>query len=338
LDPDRAPFVFEAFSRVADGHSVRSVSRWIVSLPDDVREGRVLPFQRVRLMLRRPVYVARPHRGEGPILERPICHWPALVPDEMFQRVQERIAEHGRMPRQATGRYLLSGLLRCPSCGWRMCGHQRTGHGPRYRCDGRTGGLTAPDPGCTTTVLAAPADAAVLAQVTHLVATLTDASSTMQVALLQEWRKLQDPNDQAGLDHQINLLERQTDKAKGTLTRVAVLFANGEIDKLGYELARDQARGEYDAAVAELTRLRAQVTSTPKLPPLQTVLADAGGWHAAITGADVEQKRGVLGLLVERVIPVRVRLGQWGAEVVWTPMGAALYAAAEEIMPREPAA
>ena len=58
------------------------------------------------------VYVGRHENGER-------GNWPALIDDERFARVQQWIRDHRRTPRQASGRYLLTGLIRC-TCSTRM--------------------------------------------------------------------------------------------------------------------------------------------------------------------------------------------------------------------------
>jgi hypothetical protein len=72
-------------------------------------------------LLSSPTYVARPAEGVADLLARPVAHWEPIVTDAIFARVQERIADHQHMPKQASGRFLLTGLLRC-ECGGRMVG------------------------------------------------------------------------------------------------------------------------------------------------------------------------------------------------------------------------
>jgi hypothetical protein len=111
------------------------------------------------------------------------------------------------------------------------------------------------------------------------------------------------------------------------LTNAAVLFADGNIDKPGYELLRDKARVDLDAATEELGRLQV-VEPSVTLPPLETVLAAAEGWGAAMREGEIAAQREVLAALVERVVPVRTGRGQYGVEVSWTPLGEGLRAVA----------
>src|SRR5207248_1969347 len=111
-------------------HSVRDggeVSDLVANVLASVAEeevrrlgGRAMCYQSVRRALSSPVYIARfgPHPDRNG-LSRPAGRWPALIDDTTWQRVQEGVAKHHHMPRQASGRYLLTGLLRCPQCGAR---------------------------------------------------------------------------------------------------------------------------------------------------------------------------------------------------------------------------
>jgi hypothetical protein len=67
------------------------------------------------------------------------------------------------------------------------------------------------------------------------------------------------------------------------------------------------------------------------------VLHEAGGWSVALRTADVPTQREVLAVLVERVVPVRVRRGRYQAVITWTHLGAALRQAAAAVR-RETAA
>jgi site-specific DNA recombinase len=63
--------------------------------------------------------------------------WPALVDEDLWQRVNARIANtrgpQRRRPRAAPGKYLLSGMLQCSACGRSMHGATLKGK-PYYRC------------------------------------------------------------------------------------------------------------------------------------------------------------------------------------------------------------
>jgi site-specific DNA recombinase len=77
-----------------------------------------------------PTYSHRfaPKRKPLAFRERPQEEWvaveaPALISAELFQRAQERLAENGRFAwRHQRRGYLLSGLLQCAQCGYRLSG------------------------------------------------------------------------------------------------------------------------------------------------------------------------------------------------------------------------
>src|SRR5206468_3054121 len=173
--------------------SVRRAALWAASLPSMARGGRVLAYNRIRQILDAPVYVARPTAGVEDVLGRPRSHWPALVDDSTWQRVQARIAHHKHMPRQASGHYLLTGLLRCPRCGGRLNGWRRQARASRYRCfsGGGARGANATAPHCTWGALAATFDHAVLDAVGPMIAIVTETNPVLLAALRRRWRALQ---------------------------------------------------------------------------------------------------------------------------------------------------
>src|SRR5262249_22469868 len=114
LDPEAAPFVREAWRRDRDGEPLRKVGNWVAALRASAGGGGHLAYHSVWRMFVSPTYVARPRSGVSDVLQRPVGRWPALVDDDTWRQVQERIASHAHMPHQASGPYLLTGLLRCP--------------------------------------------------------------------------------------------------------------------------------------------------------------------------------------------------------------------------------
>ncbi len=109
--------------------------RWTKSLTSQARGDLVLTYRAVSLVLALHVYIARAMHGDKEILDRLRGRWEPLVDDGTYQRIRDYVERHQRLPRQATQRYLLIGLLRYPLCGMRMAGSSRSGHGPRYRCN-----------------------------------------------------------------------------------------------------------------------------------------------------------------------------------------------------------
>ena len=332
LDLDTAPYVQEAFERAAAGETVRRIALWVSDLPDAARARLHLNFAGVRLVLHRPAYVARHGDPGSPaeVLARPRCRWPALVDDATWQRAQEQIASHAHMPRQARGRFLLTGLLRCFRCGARMGGSSRNGEGrqPGYRCLGVLAlGAAAPDTRCSAGVIAAQVDGAVLAEVCAVADVAGSRDGRLEAALRHAWQTLQQPSGTSDMSHRIRSLEAEAKRARQRLTDAAVLLVDRTIDKGGYELLRDKARADLDAAEAELERLR-KIKPERELPSLDEVLHRADGWAIVVRGTDIPAQREVLSLLIEQVVPVRVGRGKYEVRIAWTSLGDALRQAA----------
>jgi len=188
VDPERAPYFREACQRMLASPSVRGVALWIQSLPEDARGGRHFDRTAVTNMLRAPVYIARA-KGEDPdVLGRPRGRWPALVDDATWTTIQERIGSHVHMPHQASRRYLLTGLVRCPICGSRMDGHTYTGwrttrRYASYVCGYKSRGAEVSQRRCQLTVPLPKVDAAVLAEVGRILAAVVPLDGALYDSL-----------------------------------------------------------------------------------------------------------------------------------------------------------
>src|SRR5215218_7618326 len=329
-NPIEVTWVQEAFRRAGEGQTLRAVHRWVATLPNEARGGRVFAFQTFRNVLVSPVYVGRLIHGSDDVLTRPLARWEPLVDDATWQRIRDYVDGHRRLPRQASQQYLLTGLLRCPACGCRMGGKARKDRSRSYRCCGVNLGANAPVPGCAITALADQVEQVVLAEVLPLIEGAVSSLPELRQALERAWAALREPatlQDELQ-ERQRQQLLREAEQARARLTKAAVLFADGDIDKPGYELLRDKARVDLDAATAALSQLQV-VEPSVALPPLETVLAAAEGWGAAMQGGSIAAQRDVLAALIDRVVPVRVGRGQCSVEVAWTPLGAGLRAASQ---------
>jgi site-specific DNA recombinase len=89
-DPEAAPFVREAFERVAVGESMRSVARWARDLPSAARSNKPMVFHTVLRALRSPTYVGRSRTRDGDARAKPPGHWSAIVDDVTWREVQRR--------------------------------------------------------------------------------------------------------------------------------------------------------------------------------------------------------------------------------------------------------
>jgi hypothetical protein len=307
LDPDSAPWALEAFRRIAGGTSIRRLALWAGTLPAAARQGRRLVYPTLQATLRSPTYVGRLPDGA------PAC-WPALVDVELWERVQASLAGHRRLPKQASGRWLLTGFLRCPLCGGRMGGLSvRRG---AYVCYGQARGT------CSETVRARPLDQQVLAAAAERVRVLEAATGVGRRRLEAAWEQQRRGPDRTGADEQRAAAARVAEQARERLRSVALLYADRAIDRQGYELVRDHAAA--DLAAAERVLEEVGGSGEPALPPLAVVLARLEGCGAALRGADVGLQREALRELVERVSYRRVRRGEYVAEIRWTRLGEAL--------------
>ena len=90
-------------------------------------------------------------------VDEPAGRWPALVDDATWRRAEELIASHARIPRQASGRYLLTGLLYCQRCGSRMTGATSKRIPARYRSSAPLTGERQLNPRCSEAVCRAQA-------------------------------------------------------------------------------------------------------------------------------------------------------------------------------------
>jgi DNA invertase Pin-like site-specific DNA recombinase len=335
MDLATAPFAREMFERVASGQTVRAVARWILALPAAAR-GRIghgrgtdrrMGWQAVRWLLSSPTYVARSDGGAAEVLARPVGRWPALIDDVTWQRVQDRITAHARMPRQASGRYLLTGLARCSQCRGRMIGaHRKDGGRPQYRCSNGGG---AHERICYNSATAPLVDAAVLGEVASLLDLLTDDDPLLLPALRRAWQRLTATPSAGLVEKQRHQLENAVVCARARLRNAALLMVDGALDRAGYELARDQAQSDLNAAEAELTRMTTEKIPAATLPPLTEVLASAGSWCKVLGDSDMLAQRDVLAALIDQATLVRTGYRAYAAEITWTPLGEALHQASE---------
>ena len=173
---------------------------------------------------------------------------------------------------------------------------------------------------CRFAINAPKLDAQALAQVAAVLDVLGDGDLALSRALTRAWRAFERP---ALDDDRRRPLEQAAAKSRERIKRLALLFADGDLDREGYDLGRQQAQADLEAAEAALTELGARGPAVP-LPPLESALASLGGWRGALAGGDLAPQRDVLGLLVERLEAVRQGYGRFELRMVWSPFGQAL--------------
>lgn len=330
VNPAAAPFVQEAFNRVARGDGLRAVMRWVELLPSTAREGKVLNRVTMRLIFKYPIYIA--HQGVDGELSP--GRWPALIDRATWERVQERLANHDHMPLQASGTYLLTGLLRCPRCAARMSGARiqataRKRSWRTYRCSdiGPRHVRSSDRKICSFTTSQPILDRTVVDEVARLVDAFVHQDDDV-AALRRTWRELQAGGSTPDHAPRITQLEQARTLAQNRLKNAALKLVDGILDRAGYEQVRDQAQSDLAAAQGELDRLSTVTPSRVFVPALDVVLRDLGGWDTVLREGDTAAKRDILSLLIESVTPTRVGYGKYAVEITWTPYGAMLLAMA----------
>jgi site-specific DNA recombinase len=333
IDPERAPYVQEVWRRAAEGESIYAIASWVQSLSADVRGNRRMSYQMVRRLLRAPVYVARTTRGDPDVLSRPVAHWPALVSDDLWWAVQERMAEAARRPRAPGRRHLLGGLLRCPRCGYGMTGRRLSRQASRYVCT-RTGyGIETRSGRCLESALMTQIDSLVLAAVAPIVEVIMTAGGLPAHVAERLWRQQEMPPAQAARER-LRRADYRMARARQCWTDVALRFVDGEIDKQQYERLRAVAQGEMDQAEAEQCKL-AEGRTKDRLPELAAVLAEAAGWAQTLQSGTTLARRSVLQRLIERVVPRRTERSRYDVEITWTPVATAIHGLLVAARPRE---
>lgn len=352
--PAEAPFVVEAFRRVASGATVRSVAAWASILPAEARGGRKLTLPTLQKLLRRPLYIAR-HEEESAngvcwdparALAAAPARWPALIDDATWMAVQDRFATWREQPRREGQKHLLTGLLVCPRCEGRMVGRLQHGRAPRYACPAGTHARTSPGLGtapCWYTVAAGAVEAQVLEAVGGRLAALASLTAGPDAARLRPrleraWEALRRERRGAGAGPwaagTVRRAEAARDRATKRLGDAATMLVDGVLDKAGYEAMREPIERDLAEAEAALRAARqrppAGQSGTPRrrsaapLPPLVEALVEVEGWAGAIERADVPAQRELLATLLERLVPTRTGHGRYAVEVHWTATGEAL--------------
>jgi site-specific DNA recombinase len=324
IDPVAEPHVKVAFERAAAGESTRSIADRLSRLSDDERGGYRVTRRTVQDALRNPIYAGRRTAlpvalvgDDFDVLAQPRTRWPATVSDEIWRAVQDRL--DSRKASKASGRYLLTGLLRCSACGGPMHGESlpEASQAPRYRCGGDDRAH------CTATAHRDRVEQLVLGEVGIALEGIT-TDSRVQAGLRRVWQARQ-ASDNTDAGQQVKRLEAQIQRARQRITRATELLVDGTIERDAYDDLVAKARTDAEVADAELvTMSRAMKRAAPKLPPLADVLAAAGSWTSVLQGADVVAQREVLAVLLERVVAERERQGVYRVDLTWTPLGVAL--------------
>jgi site-specific DNA recombinase len=204
------------------------------------------PFGRTRLGEAR--LRLRPLRGRTGLAKRPCSihptpadQWilvpvPAIVSSELFQAVQEQLAENRQRRRQRRSgpRYLLQGLVVCSLCGYGFHGRSFPAQSPGgkgnfyYRCNSGSAPRRTDLAICRNSVVRGEElDQAVWAEVCAL---LQNPSRVQE----EYWRRTQKA-DAKGSVNLLNGLEAQGEKVSRSMARLIDSYAEGLIEKEEFE-------------------------------------------------------------------------------------------------------
>ena len=125
IDPLTAPFVLEVFKRYDEGATMKELRDWLNENGIRNKLGKPLNYNSIQHMLKNRRYIGE-YQYRDVLIPDGI---PAIVPKELFDRVQEKLAKNKKAParHKAEDDYLLTTKLFCGMCGAMMFGECGTG-------------------------------------------------------------------------------------------------------------------------------------------------------------------------------------------------------------------
>ena len=126
LDPLTAPFVREAFQRYDECATMTAVRDWLNEQGVKNTRGQKMTYNSVQHLLNNRRYIGE-YTYRDIVVPDGI---PAIVPQDLFDRVQEKLAKNKKAParHKAEDDYLLTTKLFCGYCGAYLCGESGTSH------------------------------------------------------------------------------------------------------------------------------------------------------------------------------------------------------------------
>jgi len=124
VDPVTAPFVLEAFKQYDEGATMTEIRDKLNARGMKNTRGNPLTYNSVQHLLKNRRYIGE-YKYRDVIVPDGI---PAIVPKDMFDRVQERLKKNKKAParHKAEDDYLLTTKLFCGYCGAYLCGESGT--------------------------------------------------------------------------------------------------------------------------------------------------------------------------------------------------------------------
>ena len=126
LDPLTAPFVCEAFQRYDEGATMTQIRDWLNGQGVKNTRGQKMTYNSIQHLLNNRRYIGE-YTYRDIVVPDAI---PAIVPQDLFDRVQEKLAKNKKAParHKAEDDYLLTTKLFCGYCGAYLCGESGTSH------------------------------------------------------------------------------------------------------------------------------------------------------------------------------------------------------------------
>lgn len=360
------------FAQAARGVSIRALVRWMGTLTPEQTGGRKPTFDLIERVLRNPVYVARrpsPEEVSGgtkkygettagkvrhrrlskqrnipeAILARPVAKWPALVEEGVWLIVQRRLKSRsleGQPGNKASGRYDLTGLVRCPRCQSGMVGRLdkgKTAAGEpverrRYSCSMNPRGE------CSQVLPADVLEAGALEQARAFLAKLAPATvggSVLDAKCERLWEQLRRTPELAETQQTIAFHEQEIERMERRRDQIADDWADRRLPGTTYHDDHAQYTRDIERTTQRLSDHRRALTEAQargaaagnQLPPWSEVRAMLRDWSDALTRED--QVRDVYGELITRLLVRRPphwqgKRGQWVVKPEWTPLGEAI--------------
>ena len=120
IDPLTAPFVLDVFKKYDKGATMKELRDWLNENGIRNKLGKPLNFNSIQHMLGNRRYIGE-YKYRDIIVPDGI---PAIVPQDLFDRVQEKLAQNKKAParHKAEDDYLLTTKLFCGYCGAYLCG------------------------------------------------------------------------------------------------------------------------------------------------------------------------------------------------------------------------
>jgi site-specific DNA recombinase len=280
-----AQMIREWVRRVLAGEPVRTLARDLNSRGIPTSSGKEWSAQTLKRMLasgrisgQRDHHPQSPTGNKRPLVGEIVADavWPAIISKEDTARLRALLMNPGRRLTPATPRRcLLTGILRCASCGSGMCGRPRDGGRMRYVCNK----MPSNNHCGKTYVLASSADE----HVTQMVKVALDSRDFVKAL---QARGRSDGDD--------SVLEQMTaDQSK--LEELAADYATNVITRKEWLRARELLEARLEAA-------RKRLSTNSQTAALEGLRGDSVTFGEVWEGLSLHRRRAVITALFDRII------------------------------------